>query len=156
MRLGHLRMTRTTKTLSPCHCTVLPFSLATVIIPTEVARNLCPIVWSLATGAFGSPNSLWAIVMARHPAAYSPEGAAWVDNFVHINLDGKCGRFFDAAYVRGHFRYWAIQCVAAEIISTYLAWVDFSGTGWSRVGNSLSAGRKVGRDRQRTIGPTFG
>ncbi|SIS87446.1 MalY/PatB family protein [Phaeovulum vinaykumarii] len=70
-------------------------------------------------GAMGiSPNSFG---MAMTTAAYSPEGAAWVDALVGY-LDGN-RKLFDTAVnaVPG------LRSMALE--STYLAWVDFSGTG---------------------------
>ncbi|QOL81803.1 MalY/PatB family protein [Pseudooceanicola spongiae] len=70
-------------------------------------------------GALGiSPNS-FAMHMAT--AAYSPEGAAWVDALCDY-LDGNC-RLFDAGID-------AIPGLKAmRLEGTYLAWVDFSGTG---------------------------
>jgi len=67
-----------------------------------------------------SPNS-FGLHMAT--AAYSPEGAAWVDDLVSY-LDGN-RRLFDEAVN-------AIPGVTSmPLESTYLAWVDFSGTGMS-------------------------
>ncbi|AUQ72981.1 MalY/PatB family protein [Phaeobacter piscinae] len=68
-----------------------------------------------------SPNSpgQWATA-----AAYSPEGAAWVDELVPY-LDGN-RQLFDAAVneIPG--------LRSTRLEATYLAWVDFSGTGMSR------------------------
>ncbi len=68
-----------------------------------------------------SPNS-FGLFMAE--AAYSPEGAEWVDALVSY-LDGN-RRLFDAG----------VNAIAGldsmELESTYLAWVDFSGTGMGR------------------------
>lgn len=65
-----------------------------------------------------SPNS-FGIVMAE--AAYSPEGAAWVDALVDY-LDGN-RRLFDEAIN-------AIPGLSSmPLEATYLAWVDFSRTG---------------------------
>ncbi len=65
-----------------------------------------------------SPNS-FGMHMAR--AAYSPEGAQWVDDLRHY-LDGN-RRIFDAGLN-------AIPGVASmPLEATYLAWVDFAGTG---------------------------
>jgi cysteine-S-conjugate beta-lyase len=65
-----------------------------------------------------SPNS-FGIHMAT--AAYSPEGAAWLDALMHY-LDGN-RRIFDAAVnaIPG--------VVSMPLEATYLAWVDFAGTG---------------------------
>jgi cysteine-S-conjugate beta-lyase len=54
-------------------------------------------------------------------AAYSPEGAAWVDALVEY-LDGN-RKIFDA----GINAIPGLHSMALE--ATYLAWVDFSGTG---------------------------
>jgi cystathionine beta-lyase len=65
-----------------------------------------------------SPNS-FGLFMAE--AAYSPEGAAWVDALVQY-LDAN-RQIFDAGVN-------AIPGVRSmPLQSTYLAWVDFSGTG---------------------------
>lgn len=67
-----------------------------------------------------SPNS-FGLFMAT--AAYSPEGAAWVDDLVGY-LDGN-RRLFDAGIA-------TIPGLASmPLEATYLAWVDFSGTGMS-------------------------
>ena len=68
-----------------------------------------------------APN-LFGIALSR--AAYSPEGAAWVDELT--------------AYIHGNYQLFregidAIPGVTAmKMQSTYLAWVDFEGTGMSR------------------------
>lgn len=65
-----------------------------------------------------SPNS-FGIRMAT--AAYSPEGTAWVDS-LNVYLDGN-RKLFDAAVN-------AIPGLrSTPLEATYLAWVDFSGTG---------------------------
>lgn len=57
-------------------------------------------------------------------AAYSPEGAAWVDELM-LYLDGN-RQVFDAATAD-------IPGLSSMMLeSTYLAWVDFSGTGMER------------------------
>ncbi|NUH66686.1 pyridoxal phosphate-dependent aminotransferase [Sulfitobacter sp. S0837] len=65
-----------------------------------------------------SPNS-YGLIMAT--AAYSPEGAAWLDALIDY-LDGN-RRLFDAQVnaIPG------LKSMPLE--ATYLAWVDFSGTG---------------------------
>jgi len=65
-----------------------------------------------------SPNS-FGLVMAT--AAYSPEGAAWVDDLCAY-LDGN-RKLFDAAVAEIP----GLRSMPLE--ATYLAWVDFSGTG---------------------------
>lgn len=68
-----------------------------------------------------SPNS-FGLAMAT--AAYSPEGAAWVDDLVAYLAENH--RLFDAAInaIPG------LKSMPLE--ATYLAWVDFAGTGVSR------------------------
>ena len=65
-----------------------------------------------------SPNSFGLNMVT---AAYSPEGAAWVDDLV-VYLDGN-RKIFDA----GVNAIPGLRSMPLE--STYLAWVDFSGTG---------------------------
>lgn len=64
-----------------------------------------------------------AIAINMITAAYSPEGARWVDEQV-THLDGN-RRLFDAA-INAIPGLWSMP-----LQSTYLAWVDFSGTGMS-------------------------
>jgi cystathionine beta-lyase len=54
-------------------------------------------------------------------AAYSPEGAAWVDDLMRY-LDGN-RRLFDDGIAR------IPGLRSTPLQATYLAWVDFSGTG---------------------------
>ena len=90
-----------------------------------------------------SPNS-FGLFMAR--AAYSPEGAAWVDALMAY-LDGN-RQVFDAgvAAIPGP------RSVPLE--STYLAWVDFSGTGMARpeFTRRVEQGARIAVNH----GPTFG
>ncbi len=65
-----------------------------------------------------SPNSFG---MHMVTAAYSPEGAAWVDDLMRY-LDGN-RRLFDA----GINAIPGLRSMPLE--ATYLSWVDFSGTG---------------------------
>lgn len=90
-----------------------------------------------------SPNS-FGLVMAE--AAYTPEGAAWVDDLVAY-LDAN-RQLFDATMA-------AIPGVSSmPLEATYLSWVDFSGTGMDRT-EVLS--RVEGRARICVNhGPTFG
>ncbi|WP_296417958.1 MalY/PatB family protein [Pseudooctadecabacter sp.] len=90
-----------------------------------------------------SPNS-FGLFMAE--AAYSPEGAAWVDD-LRAYLDGN-RKAFDAGVN-------AIPGLASmPLEATYLAWVDFSGTGMSR--DEFT--RRVQQDAKIAVnhGPTFG
>ena len=90
-----------------------------------------------------SPNS-FGLFMAT--AAYSPEGAAWVDDLVQY-LDGNRQLFDDAVN--------AIPGLASmNLEATYLAWVDFEGTGMPREEFT----RRVEKDACIAVnhGPTFG
>ncbi|MEM6941682.1 MAG: MalY/PatB family protein [Pseudomonadota bacterium] len=90
-----------------------------------------------------SPNS-FGLFMAT--AAYSPAGAAWVDDLVGY-LDGN-RRLFDEAVnaIPG------LKSINLE--ATYLAWVDFDGTGMARPEFT----RRVQEDAKIAVnhGPTFG
>ncbi len=90
-----------------------------------------------------SPNS-FGLHMAT--AAYSPEGAAWVDDLVAY-LDGN-RRLFDTAVnaIPG------LRSMPLE--STYLAWVDFEGTGMSRA--EFTDRVEKGAGIAANHGPTFG
>jgi len=106
-------MTATTKTfnIAGCHS-------GNVIIPDPKLRA----IFAERMAAMGlSPNS-FGLFMAT--AAYSPEGAAWVDELV-LYLDGN-RRLFDEAVnaIPG------LKSMALE--STYLAWVDFADTGMAQ------------------------
>lgn len=90
-----------------------------------------------------SPNS-FGLFMAT--AAYSPEGAAWVDDLVSY-LDGNRRLFDDALN--------AIPGLASmPLEATYLAWVDFEDTGMAR--DEFT--RRVQQDAGIAVnhGPTFG
>ncbi|SLN29465.1 MalY/PatB family protein [Pseudooctadecabacter jejudonensis] len=90
-----------------------------------------------------SPNS-FGLFMAE--AAYSPEGAAWVDD-LRSYLDGN-RRAFDEGVN-------AIPGLASmPLEATYLAWVDFSGTGMGR--DEFT--QRVQQDAKIAVnhGPTFG
>ncbi|MEP5729056.1 MAG: MalY/PatB family protein [Sulfitobacter sp.] len=90
-----------------------------------------------------SPNS-FGLFMAT--AAYSPEGAAWVDDLVTY-LDGN-RRVFDTAVN-------AIPGLSSmPLEATYLAWVDFEGTGMTPAEYT----KRVQKDARIAVnhGPTFG
>ncbi|MGH1457607.1 MAG: MalY/PatB family protein [Paracoccaceae bacterium] len=90
-----------------------------------------------------SPNSFG---LAMTEAAYSPAGAAWVDDMVAY-LDGNRA-IFDAGIAR-------IPGLASmPLEATYLAWVDFSGTGMKAADYT----RRVEKDARIAAnhGPTFG
>ncbi|WP_439497680.1 MalY/PatB family protein [Bosea sp. (in: a-proteobacteria)] len=103
-------MTATTKTFN-----IAGAHVGNVIVPDEALRA----PFRARMNALGiSPNS-FGMVMAT--AAYSPEGAAWVDALVTY-LDGN-RRVFDE--VVGSIP--GLRSMALE--ATYLGWVDFAGTG---------------------------
>ena len=90
-----------------------------------------------------SPNS-FGLFMAT--AAYSPQGAEWVDNLVEY-LDGN-RKLFDEGIN-------AIPGLSSmNLEATYLSWVDFDGTGMSREDFT----KRVEQDAQIAVnhGPTFG
>ena len=90
-----------------------------------------------------SPNSFG---MHMVTAAYSPEGAAWVDDLRQY-LDAN-RRIFDAGMN-------AIPGVASmPLEATYLAWVDFAGTGMER----SEVARRIEKDARIAVsyGASFG
>ncbi|NRB04966.1 MAG: pyridoxal phosphate-dependent aminotransferase [Rhodobacteraceae bacterium] len=90
-----------------------------------------------------SPNSFGMFMVT---AAYSPEGAAWVDE-LRTYLDGN-RKLFDEGIN-------AIPGLhSMELESTYLSWVDFSGTGMAREEFT----NRVMKTAQIAVneGPTFG
>ena len=94
--------------------------------------------------AMGISANSFGLFMAT--AAYSPDGAAWVDD-LRAYLDGN-RQVFDAGVnvIPG------VKSMALE--STYLAWVDFSGTGMSmeEVIERVQKNAKIAASH----GPTFG
>src|SRR5690606_7922760 len=103
-------MTATTKTFN-----IAGAHIGNVIIADETLRAR----FAAKVNALGiSPNSFG---MHMATAAYSPEGAAWVDALVAY-LDGN-RQVFDAGVA-------AVPGLASMALeATYLAWVDFAGTG---------------------------
>ncbi|RFU12576.1 pyridoxal phosphate-dependent aminotransferase [Rhodobacteraceae bacterium W635] len=128
-------MTATTKTFN-----IAGSHIGNVIIEDEALRAR----FAARMAALGmSPNS-FGLFMAT--AAYSPEGAAWVDDLVTY-LDGN-RRLFDEAVNE-------IPGLASmPLESTYLAWVDFTGTGMTRAEFTT----RVEQDARIAAnhGPTFG
>ncbi len=105
-------MTAPTKTFN-----IAGAHIGNVIIADKVLRNK----FAGTMRKMGiSPNS-FGMFMAT--AAYSPEGAAWVDALV-LYLDGNRRAFDDGVNAIAGLRSMALE-------ATYLAWVDFSGTGMS-------------------------
>jgi cystathionine beta-lyase len=111
-----------------------------VIIQDEALR----VKFSATMTGLGMQVSSFGMLGAT--AAYSPEGAAWADAQV-IHLDEN-RRLFDSIIntIPG------VRSMALE--STYLAWVDFSGTGMSMDEIKL----RVHKDAQiaASHGDTFG
>ena len=95
-------------------------------------------------GALGlSPNTFGLHMVT---AAYSPEGAAWLDGLVAYIEGNRTA--FDAGIA-------AIPGVRSmPLEATYLAWVDFSGTGMdmTEVGTRVLDHAKIAPN----LGPTFG
>ena len=128
-------MTATTKTFN-----IAGSHSGNVIIPNEKLRAE---FGQRMMGLGMSPNS-FGLFMAE--AAYSPEGAAWVDEMIAY-LDGN-RKIFDA----GVNSIPGLQSM--DLQSTYLAWVDFEGTGMSREEFT----QRVEKDAKIAAnhGPTFG
>ena len=111
-----------------------------VIIPDETLRAR----FAARMMALGmSPNSFGLHMIT---AAYSPDGAAWVDDLCAYLAENA--RVFDA----GIDAIPGLRSMPLE--STYLAWVDFSGTGMTR--EEFTA--RVEREAKIATnhGPTFG
>ena len=94
--------------------------------------------------ALGLSANSFGLFMTQ--AAYSPEGAEWVDALVEY-LDGN-RRLFDEGVnaIPG--------ATSMPLEATYLAWVDFAGTGMSHdeVTNRIQSGARIAANH----GPTFG
>jgi cystathionine beta-lyase len=128
-------MTATTKTFN-----IAGSHVGNVIIPDETLRAQ---FGARMMGLGLSPNS-FGLHMAE--AAYSPEGAAWVDALC-VYLDGN-RKVFDA----GVNAIPGLRSMPLE--ATYLAWVDFAGTGMSAADFTA----RVEHDARIAAnhGPTFG
>jgi cystathionine beta-lyase len=128
-------MTATTKTFN-----IAGAHLGNVIVPDAKLRAQ----FAARMGAMGiSPNS-FGLFMAE--AAYSPEGAEWVDALCAY-LDGNRQLFESGMQAIPGVR-------AMPLEATYLTWIDFAGTG-------MSAAEYTGRvERDARVvanhGPTFG
>lgn len=128
-------MTATTKTFN-----IAGSHSGNVIIPDPALRSK----FAARMAALGiSPNS-FGLFMAE--AAYSPEGAAWVDGLIsYLDTNRK---ILDAAIAE-------IPGVASmPLEATYLSWVDFSDTGMERAEFT----RRVEKDARICVnhGTTFG
>ena len=103
-------MTATTKTFNIAGAHIGNVIIADPDLRARFAARM--MAMGISPGSFG---------MQMATAAYSPEGAAWVDD-LRAYLDGN-RRVFDA----GMNAIPGVRSMPLE--STYLAWVDFSGTG---------------------------
>ncbi|WP_050527879.1 MalY/PatB family protein [Pseudorhodobacter aquimaris] len=128
-------MTATTKTFN-----IAGSHTGNVIIHDPVLRAK----FAAVMGGLGiSPNS-FGLMMAT--AAYSPEGAEWLDALIAYLAENK--RIFDEGVN-------AIPGLSSmNMEATYLAWVDFSGTGMTR--DEFTA--RVEKDARIAAnhGPSFG
>lgn len=103
-------MTATTKTFN-----IAGSHIGNVVVPDKSLRAQ----FAAKMMALGISANSFGVFMAT--AAYSPDGAAWVDQLMEYL--GENRRIFDKAVN-------AIPGVKSmPLESTYLAWVDFSGTG---------------------------
>jgi cystathionine beta-lyase len=128
-------MTATTKTFN-----IAGAHIGNVIVPNERLRA----PFAQRIGALGlSPNSFG---MRMAAAAYSPDGAAWVDALCRY-LDGNRRLFDDGVNAIPGVRSMALE-------ATYLAWVDFGGLGMA----SEEVARRLARDAgiAANAGGTFG
>ena len=128
-------MTATTKTFN-----IAGSHSGNVIIHDELLRAK----FAARLAALGlSPNS-FGLFMAT--AAYSPEGAEWVDQLCQY-LDGNRRLFDEGINTIPGLR-------SIELESTYLSWVDFSGTGMARdeFTKRVEQTAKIAANH----GPTFG
>ncbi|MGI3209547.1 MalY/PatB family protein [Roseovarius tibetensis] len=128
-------LTATTKTFN-----IAGAHLGNVIIADEALRAR----FGKRMAAMGlSPNS-FGLVMAE--AAYSPDGAAWVDALTAY-LDRTRALFDDGVNAIPGLKSMPLE-------ATYLAWVDFSGTGMT----PAEFTRRVEQEARICVnhGPTFG
>lgn len=111
-----------------------------VIIPDQTLRAR----FVARMAGLGISGNSFGIVMAE--AAYSPEGAAWIDALMAY-LDGNRQLFDEGiAQIPG------LRSMPLE--ATYLSWVDFSGTGMAREEFTARVERKA--HIAANHGPTFG
>jgi cystathionine beta-lyase len=128
-------MTATTKTFN-----IAGVHTGNVIIPDPKLRMR----FAAIMGALGISGNSFG--MMTTPAAYSPEGAAWVDA-LNLYLDGN-RQIFETGVA-------AIPGVKpARLQSTYLEWVDFAGTGMTPA--EFTARVEHGAGIAANHGATFG
>lgn len=128
-------MTATTKTFN-----IAGSHSGNVIIPDPALRAR----FAARMNALGISANSFGLFMAT--AAYSPEGAAWVDALTAY-LDGN-RRLFD----EGVNAIPGLRSIALE--ATYLAWVDFSGTGMSKAEfiDRVQKGAKIAANHGESFG----
>ena len=130
-----IMMTATTKTFN-----IAGSHSGNVIIPDPDLRAK----FAQRMGALGlSPNS-FGLFMAT--AAYTPEGAGWVDELM-VYLDGNRQIFDDGINAIPGLRSMPLE-------ATYLSWVDFDGTGMARDEFTKRVEGKA--NIAANHGPTFG
>lgn len=128
-------MTATTKTFN-----IAGSHSGNVIIPDATLRAR----FAARMSGLGMSANSFGIVMAE--AAYSTDGAVWVDDLVRY-LDGNRQVFDDAVNAIPGLRSMPLE-------ATYLSWVDFSGTGMDKAEFTARV-----QDKARIAanhGPTFG
>jgi cystathionine beta-lyase len=111
-----------------------------VIIPDPGLRK----IFAARMAALGIAPNAFGVVMAT--AAYCAEGAAWVDDLMRY-LAGNRQLFDDAIN--------ALPGIASmRLEATYLAWVDFSGTGMTpkEIATRITRTARIAAN----LGPTFG
>lgn len=128
-------MAATTKTFN-----IAGAHVGNVIIPDAALRK------DFARRMVAMGNSANAFGLHMATAAYSVDGAEWVDALTAY-LDGNRKLFDDAIEAIPGLRSMPLE-------ATYLAWVDFSGTGMSRAEFT----RRVEKDARIAVnhGPSFG
>jgi cysteine-S-conjugate beta-lyase len=130
-----IMMSATTKTFN-----IAGIHLGNVIIPDTDLRK--PFAARMA--ALGISGNSFGYRLAE--AAYSPAGARWVDDLVTY-LDGNRKLFDDRLNALPGVRSMPLE-------STYLAWVDFSGTGMAQ--DEVNARVLKQAKLAVNLGPTFG
>ena len=114
--------------------------IGNVIIPDATLRE----AFGRKMAALGlSPNSFG---MHMATAAFSPAGAAWVDALVAY-LDGN-RKIFDEAVAK------IPGAASMPLESTYLAWVDFSGTGMTpeEIARRIEGDARIAGNHGETFG----
>ena len=114
--------------------------LGNVIIPDAGLRER----YKARMMALGISPGLFGLPMVT--AAYSPEGAAWIDALV--DYVGANARLFDRAVA-------AIPGARSmPLQATYLAWVDFSGTGMeaAEIHRRIEAGARIAANHGESFG----